>query len=560
MGPLPARRLTPVILALVLTAVIGVEVSAATPTPESGGISDEFTFRTAWSSIGTTQIDLDADIILTCAGGTTPLRNSTTPIVVEGHGFTLANECTSGDHGVLRSTGSGALTVRNITITGGHAIDSNGSGILTTESGLTIENSVITGNTGGPNGSAGGGVASDGGPLVITDSTFTGNSATGFGSAMASSTSISLTRTTVTGNTGVAFNSSEKPSAIATGGPIEIIDSTVSNNTTDGDAGIGGGSTVEIRNSTVSGNQANGISASGDVTVVNSTVSGNGGAGLASDGTIALAYATVVANEGLNLDAPMITAFGSVVARPRNGSNCANPATSEGFNFADDNSCGLPGSEVHVGVGPGLGALRDNGGPTATKEPIAGSPLVDAIPNGNCQDGGGAGIVLDQRGQDRPDPAGGPCDIGAVERTGRARPDGRIRRGTGPLVGNDVFNTSGAGQTRHGAARVGQTVTYYASIQNDAPFAERVRLRGQGTTNRAVVVYRRPDGNAITPGVTSGTFRTPLLAPGASYLVRIVVQVRNTAPRGFQQARTLTALSTTQPALRDTVRFITHRS
>ena len=48
------------------------------------------------------------------------------------------------------------------------------------------------------------------------------------------------------------------------------------------------------------------------------------------------------------------------------------------------------------------------------------------------------------------------------------RPDARIRRGIRPLAGNDIYNTTGAGQTRTGSAARGHSVTYYASIQNDA--------------------------------------------------------------------------------------------
>ena len=50
-----------------------------------------------------------------------------------------------------------------------------------------------------------------------------------------------------------------------------------------------------------------------------------------------------------------------------------------------------------------------------------------------------------------------------------ARPDGRIRRGTGPVVGNNIYNTTGAGQTRTGAAARGQAVTFYVTAQNDQP-------------------------------------------------------------------------------------------
>ncbi len=46
--------------------------------------------------------------------------------------------------------------------------------------------------------------------------------------------------------------------------------------------------------------------------------------------------------------------------------------------------------------------------------------------------------------------------------------DGRIKKGTGALVGNNVYNTTGTNQTSEGAAAPGKTITFTISIQNDA--------------------------------------------------------------------------------------------
>jgi hypothetical protein len=62
---------------------------------------------------------------------------------------------------------------------------------------------------------------------------------------------------------------------------------------------------------------------------------------------------------------------------------------------------------------PKLGPLANNGGPTQTRLPQTGSPLIDAIPTGSCQADGASGITADQRGVSRPQGPG--CDIGAVE-------------------------------------------------------------------------------------------------------------------------------------------------
>ena len=66
-----------------------------------------------------------------------------------------------------------------------------------------------------------------------------------------------------------------------------------------------------------------------------------------------------------------------------------------------------------VGLDPLLGPLAANGGIAATRIPLPGSPLLDAIPAAACQTGPAAGITTDERGLPRP--ALGGCDVGAVE-------------------------------------------------------------------------------------------------------------------------------------------------
>ena len=140
------------------------------------------------------------------------------------------------------------------------------------------------------------------------------------------------------------------------------------------------------------------------------------------------------------------------------------------------------------------------------------------------------------------------------------RPDARIRRGTGALVGNDLYNTTGLNQTRNGAAGPGQTITYFVSTQNDAPFAERLRVKGLGSTTRFTVQYRNPANVNITSQVVAGTYRTPVLAPGAIHLIRAVVTIHPSAPANASLTRTVTVTSDTHPTIKDTVKFITTRT
>jgi len=150
---------------------------------------------------------------------------------------------------------------------------------------------------------------------------------------------------------------------------------------------------------------------------------------------------------------------------------------------------------------------------------------------------------------------------GTIHYTARPRPDARIQLGTsGPLVGNNTYNTTGLGQTRTGSAARGRSVIYYVSAQNDAPFAEQLKLVGGGSTSRFTVRYRNPANVNITPQVLAGTFITPLLAPQATYQIKVVVTVNASAPVGASLTRTLSVRSTTNPDVRDNARFVTRRS
>jgi hypothetical protein len=91
---------------------------------------------------------------------------------------------------------------------------------------------------------------------------------------------------------------------------------------------------------------------------------------------------------------------------------------SDGYNYSDDLTCNLVHAtdNEQVGNDPLLDALANNGGPTDTRLPHTGSPLIDAIAPlvaGQCPIEPTPIVTTDQRGLARPSGTG--CEIGAVE-------------------------------------------------------------------------------------------------------------------------------------------------
>jgi hypothetical protein len=98
----------------------------------------------------------------------------------------------------------------------------------------------------------------------------------------------------------------------------------------------------------------------------------------------------------------------SLIGASLSGGNCGGLIDNGGFNLADDGTCGF-NQVADLGLGP----LTDNGGPTLTHLPQAGSPALDFVALG-CPP-----PATDQRGAPRPfdgnQTGGAQCDAGAVE-------------------------------------------------------------------------------------------------------------------------------------------------
>lgn len=291
----------------------------------------------------------------------------TSAIVIEGAGAGLSIvDQTTADR-VVEVWMSGDLVLSGVTLRGGDAgteIGSLGGGIRNVGF-VSLDGVRITGNAA----RLGGGIFNYGG-LQIVDSVIDGNTATVRIAGIASAS------TSASGNASTT---------------LEMYSSTVGPNDTEG-----GPSEIELGN----GNFA----AIYDSTITPANVE---------------AVAVDIANENVLFN--HVTLRGALRAFSFDGSHGLTISNSVvewcnfggslpdiflvGVNASRDDTCGFAASSG-IEAPLLLGALADNGGPTPTHLPQAGSPLIGTASNAACR-------ATDQRGVARPQ--GAVCDVGAVE-------------------------------------------------------------------------------------------------------------------------------------------------
>jgi len=256
---------------------------------------------------------------------------------------------------------------------------------ISNEGHLVAVNSTVSGNTG----TFVGGIGSGRGTLTVTDSTVSNNEGGGIqaglwitvtnstvsqnvGLGLSAEGILQLASSTVSGNAAGGI--------VNRVGPLIVTDSTISGNSNDNEGGgirIEGDSDVEteafVVNSTVSGNsasQGSGIACfDASLVISHSTVSDS------------VYVASGDASASVTTEASVVdgacTQEGDAVTWTSSGYNIESPGNTCGFDQATD--LVLTSEELDLGL------LQDNGGPTETHALQSGSEAIDWIPEGDCE-------------------------------------------------------------------------------------------------------------------------------------------------------------------------------
>jgi N-acetylneuraminic acid mutarotase len=205
------------------------------------------------------------------------------------------------------------------------------------------------------------------------------------------------------------------------------------------------------------------------------------------------------------------------------------------------------GSEIAVIGGEGGGATFDeveaydtssNTWRTLTPMPTARHGIQAAMWNGAAYIAGGGTRMG----------GGGATAVHEVlTLTTGPRPDAMIRLASQTaFVGNDVYNTTGAQQTRSTTTPAGQRRTFVVRMQNDGPGTDGFTVRGCSAASGFRVRYLvgTMGTTDVSTAVVNGTYMVAGVPPGATSTLRLEVTPGAGAARGAVQSCLVRVTST----------------
>ncbi len=370
-----------------INANIAVTISGLTLTHGSAGAAGD-----GGAILNNGNLTLTNDIFIQNSagggGGAVASEGATAQLTINASTFTQNNAGATGGGAVLNTTAGAQLFVTSGSVFSSNTSNEGGAILNATGTTATINGATISGNSGGNNGD-GAGIRNIG-TMTLTNTTLAGNvgrTSAFDGGAIRNDGSLSLLSCAVYGN----LSEGSGGGIYSDGTVCNIDDTTIANNIAV--EIVGGGITVP---------------AGGNLALLNDTITGNVGnavaGGVSFAGTTFTISNTIVAqNEVVTVGAaPDIS--GAVASGVNNFVGIGTAALTGLTNGTNGNIVGTTATPLD----PLLGPLQDNGGPTFSRKPLLGSPVINAGNNAAA-----SALTTDQRGFLRV--IGPSVDIGSVE-------------------------------------------------------------------------------------------------------------------------------------------------
>ncbi|MBD2561393.1 MULTISPECIES: beta strand repeat-containing protein [Nostoc] len=382
-------------------------------------------------------------------------------------------------------------TIDALTIANGNSADGGGIRINSGGASLVLTNSTISNNNSG-GGFGGGGIANTGGTVNVINSTISGNTSS-FGGGIASQGTLTVTNSTISGNTASSLGG-----GIIAGGVVTLTSSTITNNT----AAVRGGGFASF---------------GGTITAQNTIIAGN------------------TSNQGPDISGPVTGNANNLIGSLSGASGTI--GTGSDITFA---SAGI------TNINQVLAALANNGGATQTHALVTGSAAINAGNNALVP----SGVTTDQRGAGFPRISGGTVDIGAYEfnQPPVAVDDAISTNEDTPVVGNILVNNgNGADSDPDGdVLTVTQVNGNAAGVGNPITLASGAIL----TLNSNGEFLYNPNGQfeTLAVGATASDSFTYTITDGSSLTSTATV---NLTINGVNDAPTLANIIADQTTLED---------
>jgi PKD domain len=246
---------------------------------------------------------------------------------------------TGGDYTVFRILGGSNVALDGLTISNGFA--GNAGGIFN-QGTLTISNTTLSGNS--ASGFGGGGIYNLG-TLIVSNSTLSDNFIEGLGGGISNLGILTVSNSTLSHNSAT----SEGGGILNYYGTLTVSNSTLLDNSAPAGGGIYSTGTMTVRNTTLSGNSAQQegggiVNVLGTLTVTDSTFAANIGGGIRNfnGGTLTVSTSTFVSNTGFTFSGlgtgstPYSTLVGSGIYNTEGG-----VATVRGSTFSDNSGSAI---------------------------------------------------------------------------------------------------------------------------------------------------------------------------------------------------------------------------